>query len=547
MKVKYWLESSHTRIFPVRNTPKSKILKLDAARGDRISFQAAAAFDGNADTLSVSAESHPKTDLPVRIRRVGHVPVPHHNTETKEEELDCVGHIPGYVPDPLFEEDTAIIGAGETAAFWFSLRVPEELPVGKVTIPVTLRMKSDDDTKDVSDLLCEIDVHEPVLNKKRNLRVTHWFYCDALLDWYRLQPFEERFWTILESYMVDIADHGQDTLYVPVFTPPLDGVKRPTQLLRVKRASGNGSGKDGRKYRFDWNDVKRYIDLARKSGIDYFEWTHFFTQWGCKFAIRIYENQGIEEKLLWKPETPAVSPTYRDFLSEFLPELKRFIDSENLTDVSFFHVSDEPHGDEALEGYQSARNLLKSLAPWMKTMDALSEIVYARKRITDMPVPSIRVTKSFVDEGWPCWTYFCCGPRGNYLNRLMDTPLIKIRMAGWLFYRFGVLGFLHWGYNYWYKSQTRSLIDPYLESSGLKWPGWAYGDTFLVYPGEEGPIDSIRWEIFAESLKDYDLLQTAGVDRNGKLMSDFKDFDSFPKDEGWWKKARKSLLSGGID
>ena len=39
-------------------------------------------------------------------------------------------------------------------------------------------------------------------------------------------------------------------------------------------------------YRFDWRDVKRYTDLARKCGVQRFEWCHPFTQWGVKNAIR---------------------------------------------------------------------------------------------------------------------------------------------------------------------------------------------------------------------------------------------------------------------
>jgi len=179
----------------------------------------------------------------------------------------------------------------------------------------------------------------------------------------------------------------------------------------------------------------------------------------------------------------------------------------------------------------------------MKTMDALSEIVYGRDRVTDMPIPSIQVTKAFYDEKIPCMTYFCCGPRGTYLNRLMDTPLAKIRMSGWLFYRFKALGFLHWGYNYWYQSQTRNLINPFAESSGLAWPGWAYGDTFVVYPGPQGPIDSIRWEIFGLSLQDYALLQNLNVDPEGNLLKPFRDFNDFPKKREWFFSARKRLLT----
>ena len=57
--------------------------------------------------------------------------------------------------------------------------------------------------------------------RRRDFPVTHWFYADALCDWYKVQPFEEAFWRVLAPYLADVAAHGQDTLYVPMFTPPL--------------------------------------------------------------------------------------------------------------------------------------------------------------------------------------------------------------------------------------------------------------------------------------------------------------------------------------
>jgi hypothetical protein len=75
-------------------------------------------------------------------------------------------------------------------------------------------------------------------------------------------------------------------------------------------------------------------------------------------------------------------------------------------------------------------------------------------------------------------------------------------MTGWVCYRTGVSGFLHWGYNFWYESRTTNLIDPFEVSDGKQWPRWPYGDPFVVYPGPDGPLDSIRWEVFAESLRD---------------------------------------------
>ncbi|MCK4325539.1 DUF4091 domain-containing protein [bacterium] len=531
MSITCWLQGPYQKIYPTGNMPDRRIIELDAVRGERISFQAGVTNFTDKSVITVRVIVKPPKGIALRVRRVGFVPLVHHNTDVPDEELDCKGHVPGYVPDPLFDEDQAQIAKRETGAFWFTVKVEKDCCPGRKSIVIAIEV----DGRIVKKLTAQLVVYNVVLQKRKGFPVFQWFYNDALLDWYKLKPFEEKFWQIVRPYMLDLSEHEQDTIYVPIFTPPLDGVKTPSQLVKIKIKSKG-------KYEFGFKDVKRYVDLARKCGIKNFEWTHFFSQWGSEYAIRVYEGQGIGEKLLWKPKTPATSQVYRNFLAQFLPQFKKFLDRESILKNSFFHVSDEPHGDDHLKNYKKARAMLKDLAPWIKTMDALSEIVYGREKITDMPVPSIKVTKQFIEEGIPCFTYFCCVPRGFYLNRLMDTPLIKIRMSGWLFYKFRVLGFLHWGYNYWYKRQTRQLIDPFTEQSAKAWPEWAYGDPFLVYLGPAGPIDSIRWEIFAESLQDYALLQTLGIDPDCKMLEVFKDFDKFPKSEKWFKQARKKLV-----
>jgi hypothetical protein len=533
MKLKTWLAPSVVRHFPSTPAPRTSLQRLEAARNEQFSFQAAI----RGDTVGfVTAEATGPAGWSVRVRRVGFVPVRHHNTPVNGDPLDVEGldQIPGYVPDPLFDENKALLPADETHAFWITVIPGPDAAPGRHTVTVTLAHEKG---KPVTHRLA-VTLHGLLIAPRKDFDITHWFYADALIDQYKTDLFDKRFWEILARYIRNVAGHGQNTLYVPVFTPPLDGVKTPSQLLRVRRA-----GKD--RYAFDWSDVRRYIRLAAAEGITRFEWCHPFTQWGVRHAIRIYEGQGKDEKLLWPADTGATSPTYRAFLSQYLPALRRFLQAEGILDKTFFHVSDEPHGDEALANYKAARALLKELAPWMTVMDALSDIRFAHEKLTDMPIPSIGTALGFVNEKIPCWCYYCCGPRGPFLNRLMDTPLAKIAMHGFLFYRWPFKGFLHWGYNYWYESQTRNLIDPFSCQDGMRWPGWAYGDTFVVYPGPDGPIDSMRWEIFGESLQDYALLQTLGVERDDRRLALLKSFEAFPKDAAWRQKTKAALYRLG--
>jgi hypothetical protein len=534
MTLQSWLASSLTRHFPLSEPQEAEPLTLHSALNEQMSFQVALWSDqGPGQNVRVDVQAPAGWDA--RVRRVGYVPVRHRNTPVPSDpdDIDGRGFIPGYVPDPLFDEDRVYLPQGEVHAFWITLRPDRAAAPGAHEVRVTVAAEDGA----AAHHSAAVQLHDVALRPRQDFHITHWFYADALIDAYDTDRFDERFWQILPAYVRDIAAHGQDTLYVPVFTPPLDGVKRPSQLLHVTSTAPG-------RYAFDWRDVKRYIDLARACGISHFEWCHFFTQWGVEHAIRVYEGQGEEEKLLWPPETDATSSTYHAFLSQFLPELRRFLEVEGLTDVSFFHVSDEPHGEEHLENYRHARALLRELAPWMEVMDALTEIEFARDGLTDMPIPSIRTALSFVDEQIPSWCYYCCGPRGAYLNRLLDTPLAKIAMHGMLFYRWPFRGFLHWGYNYWYESQTRHMIDPFTVQDGLRWQqGWAYGDPFVVYPGSQGPIDSVRWEIFGESLQDYALLQTQGIKREDPLLAPLRSFEDFPKQSIWREQVRRQVLS----
>lgn len=533
MSVVCWLQNSLARVYPSTDVLSCAAPIFYAARNEKISFQACVrniGYDCRKIQVSVSSPEF----LSVMVRRVGYVPVPHFNIDTPIEELDGVSKVPGYVPDPLFNENTVTTGPLETQSFWITVDIPEDVNPGSVEVRVTFRSEGEV----INELAATIIISDITL-APRVFPVTHWFYADALCDWYQVKPFDEGFWAIVEPYMANLTSHGNNCMYVPVFTPPTDGVKRPTQLLKVYTPS-----KDI--YNFDFTDVKRWVDLARKCGAQSFEWTHLFSQWGVKYALRIYRDNSDDKSLLWEPETGATSNIYKNFLAQFLPEFYNFLMREDLIDISLFHVSDEPHGDEHLQNYRDARAMLKELAPWMKVADALSDIRYGIEGLTDIPIPSIGAASEYNKAGIPAWTYFCCGPRGKYLNRFLDTPLAKIRMSGWLFYRHNAKGFLHWGYNYWYKSQTRELINPFAEQASGVWPMFSYGDPFVVYPGTDGPLDSIRWEVFAESLNDYALLQTTDIGRDSELLSDIVAYDEFPKNQEWVLNARKSILTRNI-
>ena len=537
MKITCVLVPSTIRLFPNDAPPARGLASLDVALNERFSFQLALHAD---EAVRVRVALGGPEDWSLRVRRVGFVPVPHHNPPVLPDplETDGLGRIPGFVPDPLFDECETLLPQEETNAFWFTVWPGPDASPGRHRLDAVVETLDGQGlpTGRARRLPLVVRVHTVRLAPRRGFHVTHWFYADCLMDRLGAAGFDATFWKILPAYFRDMAEHGQDTIYVPLFTPPLDGVKRPSQLLRVGRRRGGG-------WSFDWTDVRRYVRLARRCGLRTFEWCHLFTAGGCRNALRVYEGQGERETLLWPADTQATAPVYRRFLAQLLPELLKFLRTERIVGASLFHLSDEPSGPEGKANYAAARQMLREIAPWMRFLDAVSEIDYCRDGVVDTPVPTIDKVPDFHAAGIPSWCYYCCEPRGAFLQHFLDTPLAKIAMHGFLFWRWPLRGFLHWGLNYWNVAKTRTPVDPYAVSDGTWWPGWAYGDTFLVYPGAEGPVDSIRWEVFSEAMQDYALLESLGVPRDDPLLAPIRSFADFPKNADWRLAARRRLFA----
>lgn len=544
-EMKFWLETSLRRVFPNSVPGSASPLKLLVARNERISFQVCLR-NRKTTMVRVRAALEGADEMTPIIRRVGYVPLQGLDVDVPKDEIDGVGQIPGLAPDPLYPDDFAHVGPEANGAFWITLAVPRDAKPGIRQLKARLTVEDEcghlgwKGEKPWSvELPLQVDMRPFVIEPRKDFPVTHWINIESIWDYYKIEPFGERFWELAEGYVADLTAHGVDVIYSPIFNNRHEIMPRPGQLLRVRR-----TGRDA--YEFDFSDVRRWIRIALKHDAGYVEWTHFFTPapTSGKYPQRIFERWDKMGEILWEPETSAVSDTYRRFLEQFLPQFRQVLEEEKALDRSLFHCADEPDGDIQMADYRKARGLLRKLAPWMKVMDAMSDPRFATERLTDMPVPSIVTAPLFTKAGCPAWTYFCCGPRGRFLQRLHDTPLPKLRMAGWLFYKLGAKGFLHWGHNYWYVFCTGTMGDPFNDPANGAWPGLPYGDPFVVYPGPNGPISSIRWEVFSESLQDYALLQSAGINADDPMLASLENYESFPKSEKWLAEARQKILTG---
>ena len=500
MKLKTMFCSSLAKIMP-SSEPEIEIRQGCALRGERFSFQLAYKIqEPDRRLLKVKAES--PFGKALRIRKVGLVPVEYTGVAFDD---DIISKDPGMYPDLLTEADSGDIPVLPTwRSLWFTVDVPKNFKPGIYEIKVSIQCGWIQPVTEFADCCVKtfrLEVLDAVIPPQK-LKNTNWFYCDCLASYYNVPVFSEEHWKIIGSFMKNAGNHGINMILTPVFTPPLDtriGSERPTvQLVGVTRTKG--------KYSFDFSRLDRWIKLAEKSGIRYFEISHLFTQWGAVCTPKIIAKVDGKEKRIFGWDVKAGSKEYVDFLNAFLPRIAAFLKKKGLQKRVYFHCSDEPY-EAHLEQYKANKEIMVRHLKGFPIMDALSHVEYYEQGIVTTPVPSEAVLEKFLAAGMKeRWTYYCCGPTTVFSNRFIHMPSSRNRIFGTLLYLYEIEGFLHWGFNFYYSGLSRYPIDPYrCNDSGYFFPA---GDAFMVYPGKDGvPEDSIRYEVFFEALQDQRVLQ----------------------------------------
>lgn len=473
---------------------KNEVFQATLLRGERFAFQAVAESDC-LDCVAVRTEG-PLSDS-IRIYRVRDAVMdfPRHPGSC----TDYLTDEPGLMPDilePLADRNgKQLLRAGVTA-FWVELEIAREAEPG--TYPLTLVFTSENGTAVRGEL--QVEVKAAALPEQK-LLFTQWFHTDSIAVYHNVEIYSEEHWDLIDRYMALAAELGMNMILTPVIIPPLDtqpGTCRPnTQLVFIE--------KRGEEYSFDFSRLGRWITLCRKNGITHFEISHLYSQWGADFAPNIFVTEGGEEKHIFGWHVKADDPAYTDFLHQFLPALVSFLKLEGVAENCYFHISDEPHGSQ-LENYRKAFQVVKPLLEGCQMLDALSDVDFYREGLVENPVCACDAMIPFLECGAEnLWTYYCCGQGKKVSNRFLAMPSHRHRIMGLQMYKFGVKGFLHWGYNFYFSQLSRYPINPYTTTSSDG--AFPSGDPFSVYPTNNGPIPSLRAKVFYEALQDIRLCQ----------------------------------------
>ncbi|MDQ6421340.1 DUF4091 domain-containing protein [Paenibacillus sp. LHD-117] len=538
--------SSLSKVFPDEVLTDEAVQTGSAMWNETFSFQAAYCSSHLIRSVRAKIEADSELLPFITVRSVGLSPseLPVYDNP----DANYIRTTPGLYPDPLYPLEAEFKALpGQWRSLWLTVRIPsmpESVAFAKKSLFYEISVSFlDENGENLGKETFTLEII-PVELPTQKLIHTEWFHADCIATQYGVDAFSERHWELLERYARNAAEHGVNMLLTPLFTPPLDtavGEERLTmQLIDVDVAGEN-------EYAFGFGKLERWIDMCRRAGIHYFECSHLFTQWGAAHAPKIMAKTPEGERRIFGWETDAAGECYEAFLDAFLPKLTAFIRSRGMENDFYFHVSDEPVLEQ-LEAYRRASDILKKHLKGFRFLDALSDYAFYEQGLVEIPVPANDHMDRFLEgKVDPLWTYYCCAQHRDVSNRFFAMPSARNRIIGMQMYKFGIQGFLHWGYNFWYSQGARRAVDPYKVTDADC--AFASGDAFVVYPGPDGPIDSIRWEVFREALQDQRALELlealAGREKALALLEEETEeslqFKKYPVRIAWLLGTRRLI------
>ena len=530
--VSAWLVDSLIKVFPDSAAPAPlKFSSIATARNGHSSFQIALRSTSPASVkVRMTPPRLKKTTLETSVFHVGYVRVASHPKDVPLDEL--VRPEVGLYPDPLYPLTTKwTLDAGRTEAVWISIFTPVDASPGIYKGAVEIRSG-----KRKLRLPFQVEVFAATVPKEQKLWVTNWLWLDreVLAKHYpRMNDDPEIYWRVVENIGRTMAAYKQNVVLIPV-----------RKLASARLVNGT--------MQYDFSEFDRWVDIFDRAGTaKMIEGGHLSERAGGGFdAPYVLPTDLVENGQIVRKELPNDDPRAEQNLRDFLRQLRQHLKQKGWLNRYVQHIHDEPHGPE-MPVYRHFAMIVREEMPEVPTIDAIDlkeDIPSVEPTTIWVPILSsfddkLDLVREHESRGGQGWYYICLFPRGRYLNRFIDYPLLKTQLLPWLNFRYGLTGYLHWGGNWWTDDPINDLQ-----------PNWG-GDTFLpagddaiVYPdpAHDGVFVSTRLEIFREGVEDYELLREAqlGVPKRAETLGKavVPGFTDYTRDVSRFREYERELL-----
>lgn len=478
--VTMWVPDPMDKVLPDALAPPEPVLEIhvDAAANEYEGAQVALRAEGAearltaavSDLVALDGARLPASDVDLFV--VATVPLKH-GTPGPDAGF-FVARPPADMPDPMLPlaPDGFLLGQDRTASLYIRFHVRPGTPPGEYVGNLTVS-----DGGEPTAVPVRLTVWPVEVPAERHLMMTNWVNHYAFAEKHGVEPWSDAYFDIVGRYAREAAEHRQNMMWFPVHE------------IVVTRLE------DGR-LECDFARFDRWVEMCERYGVgDAIELTplgHCDRESGAvplsHWAVRNAATGEAES-------TPA-----EEVLPAVLPALERHLRERGWLDKTMLHIADEPFPINVAQ-YRATADWVHGLAPGIRLIEAIEAPDFGDS--LDVWVPKLSHFNLWMEgyraaqaRGVEMWYYTCCHPWGPYPNRFLDQPLTAVRVLHWLNWRYDLPGYLHWGLNFW-------TADP-LNDCGP--PSLPPGDCWIVYPGPDGPVTSLRWEAMRDGIEDYELL-----------------------------------------
>lgn len=409
----------------------------------------------------------------------------------------------GTVADPLEKVASVNVAKGMNQPVWLTVQVPSGAAPGTYRANITVATAAGK----LGSWPIAVEVpkvkYRPV--PERPFVLDLWQHPDAVADHLHLAHWSEEHFQALKPYWADLAAAGQDVLNLAVTEDPWlvehNGEIRP-QTWSHYRSTVEWRW-DGTRFTFGFDVFDRLVADARAAGIG--DRIHAFAMLQFQKQDRFYYVDTRTGKGVW--ETYKVgNERYREVWGAFLNAFEAHLKAKGWWDSASLAFDEQP-----LRRMKSAFAVIsKSNPQWNDKIalaaNSLTEADIARYISFNLTFLD-RVSQKLIDSrraaGKPTLFYTWNEPAAP--NTVVKTPPFNVRALPWIVEQRDLDGYLRWTYQSWPKAVDE---DPTFR--------YGQGDEYIVYPGANGPVSSIRWELFKDGLEDAELLDLA----KGRLGKD---------------------------
>ncbi|MFC5404061.1 glycoside hydrolase domain-containing protein [Cohnella soli] len=416
--------------------------------------------------------------------------------------------------DALVDNTPVTVPANQTQPYWYSVYAPATQAEGTYTGTATVHCSLGNVAVPVTVVVYNVTV--PPSNQS-TFKTLNWFTSigwgyeqteDNIPMQYNVAKYDNNWWKVIENIAKNHKKHRNNVIFTDV------------QALILKDTTIDNNGN----YTFGWATFDRFVQTFIDAGAMQYLYTPTMLERidsESKMKLNMLKKiNGVTTRVLVDAGTAEAN----QYLDIYFPALKAHLDAKGWTDIFYLCASDEPYFQYQIDGSNWLYAKFHQYFPNGKTSEVQDHKMPGVQASLSTTIPTTytyEANTAYYQNlrigGKELWLYTANKPLSYYMNRFITHYLDETRLLPWFVWKVGGIGYLHWGWNYWFTSNNTEA-DTFDGSLGDG------GDFWLVRPNKAAYdiYDSVRSEAQLDGIEDVELLNILKQTKplSAKLIAD---------------------------